>query len=65
MPLIQIIIVLIIIGLLLWLANTYIPMDAKIKGIMNWVVVGLVVLWLLKIFFPAVMSWGPRVGPTR
>lgn len=47
---ISVIVTLIIIGILLWLANTYIPMDAKIKNIMNVVVVILVILWLLQIF---------------
>ncbi len=41
---------LIVVGVLLWLANTYIPMDGKIKQIMNAVVVIAVVLWLLQIF---------------
>ncbi|HSO42692.1 MAG TPA: Thivi_2564 family membrane protein [Rhodospirillales bacterium] len=50
MPLITIVIVLIIVGVLLWLANTYIPMDRKIKMILNIVVVIAVVLWLLQAF---------------
>jgi undecaprenyl pyrophosphate phosphatase UppP len=48
--LITIVIVLIIVGVLLWLANTYIPMDRKIKTILNIVVVIAVVLWLLQAF---------------
>ena len=48
--LIHIIIVLIIVGILLWLVNNYIPMDGKIKNILNVVVVILVVLWLLQAF---------------
>lgn len=47
MPLISLVIVLIVVGVLLWLVNTYIPMDPKIKQIMNVVVVIVVVLWLL------------------
>ena len=47
---ISIIVTLIIIGVLLWLANTYLPMDPKIKTILNVVVVILVVLWLLNAF---------------
>ena len=43
----QIIVVLIVVGVLLWLVNNYIPMDGKIKNILNVVVVILVVLWLL------------------
>ena len=50
MPVINLLIILIVIGVLLWLANTYIPMDAKIKRILNIVVVVIVVLWLLNIF---------------
>jgi len=48
--LLQLILVLIVVGVLLWLVNNYIPMDSKIKGILNAVVVILVVLWLLQAF---------------
>ncbi len=47
MPLIPLIITLIVIGVLLGLINTYIPMDGKIKGILNVVVVICVIVWLL------------------
>jgi hypothetical protein len=50
MSIITIIITLIAVGVLLWLANTYIPMDGKIKKILNIVVVVMVVLWLLNVF---------------
>ena len=50
MPLLSITIVLIVVGLLLWLVNSYIPMDSKIRGILNAVVVIIVVLWLLQAF---------------
>jgi len=50
MPLLTIVIVLIVVGVLLWLVNTYIPMDSKIRGILNAVVVIIVVLWLLQAF---------------
>lgn len=50
MPLINVVLTLIVVGVLLWLVNTYIPMDAKIKQIMNVVVVIAVVLWLLSAF---------------
>jgi hypothetical protein len=50
MPLITVVIVLIVVGVLLWLVNSYIPMDQKIKTILNVVVVIAVVLWLLNIF---------------
>jgi hypothetical protein len=41
---------LIVVGVLLWLVNTYIPMDAKIKQILNVVAVVAVVLWVLSAF---------------
>lgn len=50
MPLIQVIITLIVIGIILWLINSYIPMDSKIKSILNVVVVIAVILWLLSAF---------------
>ncbi len=50
MPLMSIIVTLIVVGVLLWLVNSYIPMDGKIKGILNVVVVIAVVLWLLQAF---------------
>jgi hypothetical protein len=50
MSLINIVLVLIVVGVLLWLVNTYIPMDGKIKKILNVVVVIAVVLWLLRVF---------------
>lgn len=49
MSLINLVIVLIVVGVLLWLVNTYIPMDGKIKQILNVAVVIIVVLWLLQI----------------
>jgi undecaprenyl pyrophosphate phosphatase UppP len=50
MSLITIVLVLIVVGVLLWLINTYIPMDRKIKNILNIVVVVVVVIWLLQAF---------------
>ena len=50
MPLIHVVIVLVVVGVILWLINTYLPMDAKIKSILNIVVVIVVVLWLLRAF---------------
>jgi hypothetical protein len=50
MPLIQLVVILIVIGVLLWLVNTYIPMQRSIKSIMNGVVVIAVVLWLVNVF---------------
>ena len=50
MPLLQILIVLVVVGVLLWLVNTYLPMQRMIKSILNAVVVICVVLWLLSVF---------------
>ncbi len=50
MPLIQILLTLIVVGVLLWLVNRFIPMAGSIKSILNAVVVIVVVLWLLDVF---------------
>jgi 1-acyl-sn-glycerol-3-phosphate acyltransferase len=50
MSLLTIIIVLVVVGVLLWLVNTYIPMQRTIKTILNVVIVIVVVIWLLKEF---------------
>lgn len=50
MSLLTVIIVLVVVGVLLWLVNTYIPMDGKIKSILNVVVVIAVIIWLLQAF---------------
>ena len=50
MSLVTIVITLIVVGVLLWLVNTYIPMDGKIKNVLNIVVMVVVVLWLLNVF---------------
>jgi cation transporter-like permease len=50
MPLVQIVVTLIVVGVLLWLVNRYIPMQGTIKAILNAVVVIVLVLWLLQIF---------------
>jgi len=50
MPLIQVVVVLIVVGVILWLINRFIPMAGSIKSILNAVVVIAVVLWLLSVF---------------
>jgi hypothetical protein len=50
MPIINLLVVLIVVGVLLWLVNSYIPMAGSIKRILNIVVVIAVVLWLLRAF---------------
>jgi hypothetical protein len=54
MPLIQIVITLIIVGVLLWLVNTYLPIDATIKRIITVIIIVAVIIWLLNVFFPFV-----------
>jgi len=50
MSLLTVLVVLIGAGLLLWLVNNFIPMDRKIKTILNVVVVIIVIIWLLRSF---------------
>jgi hypothetical protein len=50
MPLLTVLLVLIVAGVILYLINRYIPMDGKIKSILNIVVVICVIIWLLKVF---------------
>lgn len=50
MPLFQVLVSLIVVGVLLWLVNTFIPMAGSIKSILNAVVVIVVVMWLLNVF---------------
>jgi hypothetical protein len=54
-PLVQLVLVLIVVGVLLWLINRFVPMQGSIKSILNAVVVIAVVLWLLNVFglFPS------------
>lgn len=50
MSLLSLVLTLIVVGVLLWLINSYVPMDPKIKNILNIVVVIAVVLWVLSAF---------------
>jgi hypothetical protein len=51
MSLLSLVLVLILIGLGLYLVNNYVPMDAKLKSILNVVVVVVVVIWILQSMF--------------
>lgn len=62
MPLIQLVLVLVVVGVLLWLVNNFIPMDGKIKRILNIVVIIGVVLWLLSVFGLFNSLSGIRIG---
>jgi len=55
MPLVYIVLTLVVVGVLLWLINTYIPMAGSIKTILNIVVVISVCVWVLK----ATNLWDP------
>jgi small-conductance mechanosensitive channel len=50
MPLIQLVIVLVVVGVILWVINRYIPMQATIKKILNVVMIIVVIFWLLSVF---------------
>jgi hypothetical protein len=56
--LITVVITLIVVGVILWLINRYIPMDGSIKSILNAVVVIGVIIWLLRVFG----IWGGSLG---
>jgi hypothetical protein len=50
MPLMQLVITLVVVGVLLWIVNRFIPMQSGIKSILNGVVVLVVVIWIANIF---------------
>ena len=50
MPLLQVLLILVVVGVLLWLVNSFIPMQGTIKSILNAIVVICVVVWLLNVF---------------
>jgi len=56
MGIIDVIIVLVVIGLLLGAANRWLPMDEKMKQILNAVVIFFVIVWLLAVFFPGIRN---------
>ena len=60
MDLISLIVVLVVLGVVLYLINQFVPMDPKIKTVLNVVVVLVLCLWLLSVFIP-----GIRVPLTR
>ena len=60
MPLIHLVVVLVVVGLVLWLINQFIPMAGSIKTILNVVVVVFVILWLLNVF--GVTSYFPNIN---
>ncbi len=63
MPLIQVVVVLVVVGVVLWLINRFIPMAGSIKTILNVVVVIAVIWWLLNIF--GILSHFPNIHVGR
>lgn len=61
MPIFQVILVFVVVGLVLWLINQYVPMADPIKRLMNIAVIVLMVIWLIYLLFPSM--WNIRVGP--
>ena len=62
MPLLQLIIALVVVGVVLWVINNYIPMQTTIKKILNVVVIMAVILWLLSVFGIIGSLQGIRIG---
>jgi len=62
MSLVSLVVTLVVVGVLLWLVNNYIPIDGKIKRILNIVVVVAVVVWLLNLLGLMDSLRGIRVG---
>ena len=54
MPLLSVVLTLIVVGVLLWLVNTYIPMAAPIKTVLNVLVVIVLIVWLIGLFIPGI-----------
>ncbi len=65
MSLITLVIVLIVVGILLWLMETYVPMNATIKRIIEAIVIIVVVLWLLDVFGILGAAQSVKVVPLR
>jgi hypothetical protein len=62
MSIVTVIVVLVVVGMLLWLINNYLPMDGKIKSILNVVVIIVVIIWLLQAFGILGSLGGMRIG---
>jgi hypothetical protein len=50
MPILTVILVIVVVGVLLWALNSFVPMDSKVRSILNIVVVLLLIIWLLQAF---------------
>ena len=63
MSLVYVLLVLVVVGVILWLINTYVPMEYRIKQILNIVVIIVVIFWLLRVF--GIISGGPGIRLTN
>jgi len=62
MGLIELVILLVVVGVCLWAINAYIPMEPRIKQLLNVVVIIVLVVWLLKLLLGAGDIPNPRIG---
>jgi hypothetical protein len=62
MSLVTVVVTIVVVGVLLWALNQYIPMDTKIRGILNAVVDIVLIVWLLQVFGVIGPVLGMRVG---
>ncbi len=62
MSILSVILVIVVVGVLLWALNSFVPMDSKVKSILNIVVVLLLIIWLLQAFGVIGALGGVRVG---
>ena len=63
MTLVQIIVILVVVGLIMWLINTYIPMAGAIKSLLNIVVFVVLLIWILQVFGVIGAIPGLRIPP--
>jgi hypothetical protein len=61
MPIVYVALVIIAAGVLLWIVNTYVPMQAQAKQLLNIVVVGGLALWIVMMLLRT-FGTGPRIG---
>lgn len=62
MPLLTIIFLLVLLGILMYVINTFIPMEPRIKNLLNIAVVVIAVVWLISLFIPLTSLNEIRVG---
>jgi len=63
--LVNIVVILVVVGLVMWLINTYIPMAGAIKSLLNIVVFVVVLIWILQVFGLIGAIPGLRIPPLR